>query len=91
MKRGRRAYAKGRKSVCAEGRRIKNRNNPVISQYTGGRIWRAVEDGGISHQKLLVARSNKGSKEICRRLQFLPTKQELSSSTSREANAKQGP
>jgi len=88
MKRGRRAYVKGRKSVCAKGQRVENRNNLVTSRYTGGRTWETVEDGGTGHKKLLVTRSNKGGKEICGRMRFLPTKQKPSSSTGREANAK---
>jgi len=68
MKRGRQTHVKRRKSVCAEGQRAENRDNPVTSQYTSKRTWRAMKDGGAGHKKLLVARSDEGSKEIHREM-----------------------
>jgi len=37
----------------------------TTSQYPSRRAWRKVEDDRASYQELLVARSNKRSKEIC--------------------------
>jgi len=50
-----------------------------------------VKDSGTGHKKLLVARSDEGDEKICGGMRFVPTKQELNSSTGRETNAKQSP
>jgi len=35
-------------------------------QHPSRGAWREMENDGVDHQKLLVARSNKGSRKICR-------------------------
>jgi len=37
----------------------------TASRYPSGRAWGKMEDNGVGHQKLLVARSNKRSRKIC--------------------------
>ena len=56
---------KRRKNICTEGRKVEGRDNLVISQCTGNRIWRKMEDNRISNKKLLVARSNERCWKIC--------------------------
>ena len=47
-----------------------------------------MEDGGISHQKFLVARSNKGGEAVCRRMQLLSEEQKSHGAAGRQADAK---
>jgi len=40
----------------------------TIPRYSCKRAWRKMEDDRTSYQKLLVARSNERSREICGRI-----------------------
>ena len=40
----RRFGIEGRKGVCTKGRRVEDRNNPVVSRHASSRTWRKVED-----------------------------------------------
>ena len=48
----------------------------AILQYASRRTWGEVEDNWAGYKKLLVARSDKGSREIYRPMQYLSTLQE---------------
>jgi len=38
----------------------------ITPQHPSRRVWREIEDDRIGCQKLLVARSNKGGRTICK-------------------------
>ena len=40
----------------------------VVPRHPSRRVWRKVENNGTGHQKLLVARSNKGGEKIYRQV-----------------------
>jgi len=54
-----------------------------------GGTWRAREDGGAGHMKLLVARSDQEDEEICGEMRLLLMEQKLNNSTGRKTHAKQ--
>jgi len=47
-----------------------------------------VEDGGISYQKFLVARSNKGGEAVCGRMRLLSEEQKSHGVAGGQADAK---
>ena len=47
-----------------------------------------MEDNRVSHQEFLVARSDKGGKEVHRRMQCMPKKQKLHRGTCQKTHAK---
>ena len=77
-------------SICAKKGRAKSRNNPVISWYTGSRIWEKMKDNGFGNKKLLVARDYKIYRKIHGRMWYMLENKEQDRSTSREAEVEQG-
>ena len=47
-----------------------------------------MKDGGIGHQKLLVARGNKGCKKIYGKVQFVPEDEEQDGGDGRKVEVK---
>ena len=50
-----------------------------------------MEDGGAGYQKLLVARSNKRSGTVCRRMRLMPEDEEPNGGSSRKVKVGRSP
>jgi len=67
---------------------VESESDLAILWYASKKTYRTIEDNRVGYQKLLVARSDKGSQEVYRGLQYVPEEQKLHRNTSRKVNAK---
>ena len=56
--------------ICSR-RELEKGNNTPLPQYPSRRTWRKMENSGVGHKKLLVARSDKESRKIYRWIRYL--------------------
>jgi len=77
---------KRRKGVYAKGWGTEGRDNQIASwyRYTSSRIWRKIKYDRISNKELLVARSDKRYRKICRQLWYVSENEEFDRGTSKK-------
>ena len=67
----RRFSVERRKGICAKRWRVESRDNPVTPWHIGSWTWGKIEDNRVGDEELLVIRSDKGCRKICRRLWYM--------------------
>ena len=80
----------GGKSICTKEQGVKGRNYPVTSWCASIRTWRKIKDNRIGDKKLLVAKSNKRYRKICRKIQYVSENKEQNRGTSGKVDDKWG-
>ena len=63
-----------------------DKDNLASPQYAGSKTWGKMEYNRVSDKELLVARSSKRCRKICRGIQYVLKDEEQDRDTSREVN-----
>src|ERR1700736_1575778 len=77
-----------RTGLCSEGKEIEGRDYSIPSRLVHGRTSGQVQNGGIGSPELLVARFILRCEKVCPRLRKMPTNEDISGKTSRNALSK---